>query len=269
MNAARARRPKRPRPQLTIRVVLLRVAIAVLMPAVTALGYWVATLYAGPDGLLQTYQLRLCRRGNCLGSGVQQGPSEVATAGAILGLPWMVAAVGLGLALLLRRRGWLTVPLTIVHVPFALTMWNQIASAMAGGAWWGQLILLAFLLGLPLAMLGIGELAIPVHRTPKGSTPEQVALAQSDAAVAAQAGRAPAWVPQPPADPRFAGLGTLAQSYPKVEAQRVAGQQGVAVVTPPAPPVASVDAPPVAAPQQWQPQWPTVHPTQPPSPPQR
>ena len=64
MSAARARRPKRPRPQLTIRVVLLLVAIAVLMPAVTALGHAVATLYAGPDGLLQTYQLRLCRRSN-------------------------------------------------------------------------------------------------------------------------------------------------------------------------------------------------------------
>lgn len=265
MSAARARRPKRPRPQLTIRLVLLLVAIAVLMPAVTALGSWVATLYAGPDGLLQTYQLRLCRRGNCIGSSMQHGPSEVATAGAALGLPWMVAAVGLGLALLLRRRGWLTVPLTIMHVPFALTMWNQIAYAMAGGAWWGQLILLAFLLGLPLAMLGIGELAIPVHRTPRARTSEQVALGQPDAA-AAQAARAPAWMPPPPADPRFAGLGTLAQSYPKVEAQRVAGEQGAAVVAPPAPPVV---APAVAPQQQWQPQWPTVHPTQPPAPPQR
>lgn len=233
MSAARAKRPTRPRPRLTLRVVLLLVAIAVLMPAVTALGFWVATLYAGPDGLLQTYQLRLCRRGSCLGDGLQRGPSEVATAGAMLGLPWLVAAVGLGLALLLRRRGWLTVPLTIVHVLFALTMWNQIAYALAGGAWWGQIILVALLLGLPLAMLGIGELAIPVHRTPKAPTPEQVALAQSDAAVAAQASRGPAWQPPVAADQRLAGLGTLAQSYPKVEAQRVVGQPTVAQVAPP------------------------------------
>ncbi|SDH98920.1 hypothetical protein [Agrococcus jejuensis] len=223
MSAARVTRPKRPRPRLTLKVVLLLVAIAVLMPAVTALGSWIATLYAGPDGLLQTYQFQLCRRGSCLGDGIQRGPSEVATAGAILGLPWMVAAVGLGLSLLLRRRGWMTIPLTIVHVLFALTMWNQIAYAMAGGAWWGQIILVVFLLGLPLAMLGLGELAIPVHRKPKARTPERVALAQSDVALAAQASRGPAWQPPPAADPRLAGLGTLAQSYPKVEAQRVGG----------------------------------------------
>lgn len=224
MSAARAKRSKRPRPQLTLKVVLLFLAIAVLMPAVTALGYWIATLYAGPDGLLQTYQFRLCRRGNCLGSGIQAGPSEVVNAGAILALPWMVAAVGVGLALLLRRRGWMTVPLTIVHALFALTMWNQIAYAMAAGAWWGQIILLVFVLGLPLAMMRLGELAIPVHRMPKALTPERVALAQSDAAVAAQASRGPAWQPPVAADQHLAGLGTLAQSYPKVEAQRVVGQ---------------------------------------------
>lgn len=185
MSAARARRPRRPRPQLTRKVVLLLVAIAVLTPAVTALGFAVATLYAGPDGLLQTYQFRLCRRGNCLGDGIQRGPSEVATAGAMLWLPWVVAAVGLGLALLLRRRGWLTVPLTILHVLFALTMWNQIVYAMAGGAWWGQLLLLAVVLALPLGMVLLGELAIPVHRTPTPTAP----------AHAAQVARAPAWTP--------------------------------------------------------------------------
>lgn len=118
-------------------------AAAAVVPVTASIGRAMLALLEHPDSATPAYVVWLCRRALCdAASPSIAGAVDPSVPGVVLGAAWVAAAICFGVALGVRRFGWITLPLAVVQGVVAIVVWNPIAFSVAQGAWWGQVLII-------------------------------------------------------------------------------------------------------------------------------
>lgn len=148
-------------PPLTARLVVLLALAAVVVPLVTVVSWLIGVVLAPPSGELAGFGPYFCRRGNCVGQPDAVIASSVGALASMIPYSVGVAAAGFLLALLTRRRGWITIPSILWYVLVLMVSVNTAAYTITGGAQVPGSILIAVLaIGVPIAVVALGRAAV-------------------------------------------------------------------------------------------------------------
>jgi hypothetical protein len=151
-----------PRRALTRRTVGLLALAALIVPVVAALCWVVGILTAGPGGELSSFAPYFCRRGNCIGDADAVLRSSVRALLETIPLVVAVCGVGFVIALLTRRRGFLTIPAILSYLIVLIVSVNTAAYSISGGNQiFGTVIIGVFAIGVPIGVVALGRLAFP------------------------------------------------------------------------------------------------------------
>lgn len=157
--------PSPAKPPLTGRTIGLLAAAALVIPLVTVVSWLIGVAGAGPSGELAGFGPYFCRRGNCIGQPDAVIDSSVIALVQMIPLTFGVAAAGFLIALLTRRRGWLTIPSILWYVFVLMVSVNTAAYTVTGGAQVvGTIIIGVFAIGIPLAVVALGRAALGGRR---------------------------------------------------------------------------------------------------------
>lgn len=153
--------PAPAKPPLTGRTITLLALAALLIPVVATLCWLVGTVGAGPNGELAGFGPYFCRRGHCIGQPDAVVRSSVNALLQAIPLTLIPAVPGFVIALLTRRRGWLTIPSNIFWVIVVMVSVNTAAYTLTGGTQlFGVIILGVVGIGIPLAVVALARAAL-------------------------------------------------------------------------------------------------------------
>ena len=157
-----ARETPTPRPALTGRAVGLLALAAAIVPLVVVLCWVVGILTAGPGGELASFGPYFCRRGHCVGSADAVVRSSVNALLGMIPLAVAVGGVGFVIAVLARRRGFVTVLSILGYLIVLLVSVNTAAYSISGGNQIiGTVIIGVFAIGVPIGVVALARVALP------------------------------------------------------------------------------------------------------------
>jgi hypothetical protein len=152
---------KTPRPALTGRAVGLLALAAVIVPLVVVLCWVVGVLTAGPGGELAGFGPYFCRHGHCVGEANAVIRSSVNALLGMIPLAVAVGGVGFVIAVLARRRGFVTVLSILGYLIVLMVSVNTAAYSISGGNQIvGTIIIGVFAIGVPIGVVLLARAAI-------------------------------------------------------------------------------------------------------------